>query len=283
MIGLEMQRKNRTESSNMPEKMPFMTKHNRIPVAQMFPMNALDAAKAALPIFGGTPEDESKTESSSSNESQSSTSESSQTGASSASTAGGDSGQPKEMSPEQIADLLRQVGDLTNSVTKLTTENNNYKAQEQQKQREGMGREQALEADLQDAQQTIVKMDQALKHQAVINAINGFKDVEFHDPKFVIRELSADVFENMEVDLENSTVTVSGIENELRRIAREKDWAVKKNNRPDQQNGNQQQRSNTRSTGAPPPPPNGNNDKASRREALINKFPVIGAGRAPIR
>jgi hypothetical protein len=143
-----------------------------------------------------------------------------------------------------------------------------------------MGREQALEQDLAASMETIQKLDAALKNQAILNAINSFTDIQFHDPRFVMHELSADVMESMEVNLDAGTVTINGIENELRRIAREKDWAVKKNNVPTSNSSNQGSgpKAPARGSGSPPPPPSGANDKASRRAALIDKFPVIAHG-----
>jgi O-methyltransferase involved in polyketide biosynthesis len=183
------------------------------------------------------------------------------------------------MTPEQIADLLKQVTQLTATNKNLLTENNNFKAQQQQKERETMGREQALEQDLAASMETIQKLDAALKNQAILNAINSFTDIQFHDPRFVMHELSADVMESMEVNLDAGTVTINGIENELRRIAREKDWAVKKNNVPTANSGQGSgPKAPPRGSGSPPPPPSGANDKASRRAALIDKFPVIAHG-----
>jgi hypothetical protein len=265
----------------MTEKMPFQLKLPQ--VSQFAAISGIERAKMALPIFGGTTPTETKsTESSSggSGEPSSTTSENGET-----SSAGGDSGKPKEMSPEEIASLLEQLSDTQNKLTEATKKITAADAEKQKQERAQMGKEEALTADLEQAQQTIIKMDAALKNQAIINAINSFRDIEFHDINFVLRELqssASDVFENMDVDLENGTVTVKGVENHLRRIAKEKDWAVKKNAAgasTQQQNGNQPPAPPAGSSGAPPANPTTNQDKAARRKSLADKFPVIAHGR----
>lgn len=269
------------ESSKMTDKMPFLAKHQQ----PLFPLNADEIARRVLPIFGGTSPTETKTTESSSGDSGQ---QSSSANATDSQNAGGDSGKPKELSPEEIASLLEQVNETNTKLTEATQKLTEYEQKEQSAKRAAMGKEEALTADLEQAQQTIIKMDQALKNQAVINAINGFRDLEFHDTGFILRELQSsapEIFEDMEVDLDNSTVTVKGVENHLRRIAREKDWAVKKNNNPGNngnKNGAAAGSSTTpppRGSGAPPANPAASGDKASRRAALATKFPVISHGR----
>ena len=114
----------------------------------------------------------------------------------------------------------------------------------------------------------------------MINAINGFADVQFHDPMFALRELqnsAPEIFEDMDVDLENGMVTVKGVENHLRRIAKEKDWAVKK--AATDTTTTTGPTTTTRPSGAPPAGPANSGDKAARRKALADKFPVIAHGR----
>lgn len=244
--------------------------------------SALRMALSAFPLYGGAPED-SESSSGESTDSQSTASGSGdQSGNDTSTVPGGGSVQQDQMDPQQIADLLKQVQALTAQNKQLQTENGTFKSQQEKKQREEMGREQALEQDLQNALTTVEKLDRALKNQAILNAINGFQDVQFHDPQFVLHELSQDIFENMEVDLENATVTVSGIENDLRRIAKEKSWAVKK---AAQQNddGQNPYPPRPRGSGAPPPPSGSAGQRQSRRQALVDKYPVIAHGRAAIR
>ena len=86
---------------------------------------------------------------------------------------------------------------------------------------------------------------------------------------------------DLEVDLESGTARVNGIENELARIAKEKEYLVKK---PTLDNGDQSNNGTRRprGTGAPPGPQPTNATKATRRKELEAKWPVIVSGRAAL-
>lgn len=232
-----------------------------------------EAAKAALPFFGGTSPTETEVEQK----------DNADTGDNSIATSGSESEKKTEINtdPQAVADLVKQVESLNSTVSQLKKVNEKFEAEKKTKERESMGREEALSKDLEEAQQTIVKMDQALRNQAVVNAINSFKDIEFHDIKFAMSKLSSDVFDKMEVDLSNGTVTVNGIENDLRRIAKENEWAVKnKGSVPGNVNGNAQQKIPAgRPSGGAPNGSGGDASKATARKALAARFPVITHGR----
>lgn len=240
----------------------------------------MEAALATLPIYGGTVEEgnEQSSETTETSSSQGKTEKPSSSSSESTDVV---------TDPQAVADLVKQVESLNSTVTTLTKENEKFINEKKQKDRESMGREEALSADLEDAQQTIVKMDQALRNQAVVNAINGFKDIEFYDTKFAMSKLSSDVYDQMEVDLENGTVTVSGIENDLRRIAKENEWAVKSKGSPGNANNSgsvtssgPRSRQPARASGSAPNGAGGDSSKATTRKALAARFPVITHGRA---
>lgn len=236
-----------------------------------------EVVKSCLPFFGG--EDPKTPESSpegSAAENPSAGGNSGQAGSGAASAAGGDSGQP-EMTPQQITDLLKQVSDLTKNVNTLSKENETYKKKEADAVKATQSREEALESDLTEAQQTIAKMDSVIRHVALVNAIQSNKDLEFHSAKHVLRELDPNAFE-LDVDLENGTATVTGIENDLKRIAKECSWLVKSNGAGNA--GNQgTPPAPRRGSGNPPSGGSGTPDAASRRADLIKRYPIIGHGR----
>jgi len=235
---------------------------------------SIEAAKAALPIFGGTSPTETATETETGEAATTDTKMTTESG----------STEKPEIStdPQAVADLVKQVESLNSTVSQLKKVNEKFESEKKVKERESMGREEALSRDLEEAQQTIVKMDQALRNQAVVNAINSFKDIEFHDVKFAMSKLSSDIYDQMEVDLANGTVTVSGIENDLRRIAKENEWAVKnKGSVVANVNGSEQRKTPTgRPSGGAPNGSGGDASKASARKALAARFPVITHGRA---
>lgn len=182
----------------------------------------------------------------------------------------------EEMTPEKVTALLKQVSDLTGKIATLTKENEGFKTKETQAQRQQQTREQQLEADLQERDKVIAKMDAVIRHTAVINAIQGTKDVEWHSARHVMNELDPNSFE-LDVDLENGTATVTGIESELKRVAKECHWLVSKDKTQTPSGGSQ--RPAARGSGTPPPAPNGANTKQTARAELINRFPVIAHGR----
>lgn len=263
------------------ELMPFQMKPDILPpkgfastgmLSSGF-ISGLERAKATFPIFGGTSPAETETPPAAPKEEPA-------TPSSEEPHSGGDSAKPEPdvegMSPQEIAELLKNVGELTNQVSKLTTENNTYKSKEQQAERAQQTREQQLEADLTEAQQTIAKMDAVIRHTAVVNAIQGAKDMEFHNARHVMNELVMDAFD-LDVDLDNGTATVSGIEPELKRVAKEFPWLVSKDKTQTPANAPTHPR--PRGSGTPPVG-GGSPDKVTKRADLINKYPVIAHGRA---
>lgn len=184
-----------------------------------------------------------------------------------------DSASVDETSPEKVTELLKQVTELTGKLNALSKENENFKNKEQEAIRAQQSREETLEQDLNDAQQTIHQMDQVIRYTAIVNAIQSNPDLEFHSAKHVLRELDMDALD-LDVDLENGTATVSGIDNELKRIARECEWLVKRNNKAEAATTTAA-KPKARPSGTPPAPPGANGSKANRRQELSKRFPVI--------
>ena len=178
--------------------------------------------------------------------------------------------------PEAIADLLKQLNDATKTIKDLQGKTESYEKEKAQAARAQQTREEQLEADLVDAQQVIAKMDAVIRHTAIVNAIQGMKDYEFHSAKHVLNELDPNSFD-VDVDLQNGSATVTGIENEIKRVAKEMPWLVAQTKSAGMSNV---RNSGIRPSGAPPANPNGDSDKVARREALMKKFPVISHGRA---
>lgn len=239
---------------------------------------SLEAAKSALPIFGGTgPTEQAPT---------TETSTSTESGQGGEQGSGGgtqeQSNPTEQLTPEQISDLVKQVSTLSETSRKLEEELGGYKQKEEETKRAALGREEALAQDLEAAQQAVAALDEVVRYVALVNAIQNNSDLEFHDVNFVMSKLDPESFE-LEVDLENKRANVSGIENELKRIAKENDWAVKKNSIPGQQQRQNTPSSRQRGSGAPPVNPTVNQAASTRRKELESKWPVIASGRSPIR
>jgi hypothetical protein len=175
--------------------------------------------------------------------------------------------------PEAMADLLKQLNDASKTIKELQSKTATYEKEKANSARAQQTREQQLESDLTEAQKIIEKMDSVIRHTAIINAIQGMKDYEFHSARHVLNELDRNSFD-VDVDLENGSATISGIDGEIKRVAKEMPWLVAQS-----KGGNTMGRNNIpRSSGAPPANPNGDAAKVSRRAELMKKFPVISHG-----
>lgn len=234
-------------------------------------VNPLQAAKLALPLFGGV-EAATDVEESSATESNTDSVSDAGTEPDSDSTS---TTENLTKNPEAIADLLKQLNDATKTIKDLQGKTASYEKEKTMAARAQQTREEQLEQDLTEAQQTIAKMDSVIRHTALINSIQGMKDYEFHSARHVLNELDPNAFE-IDVDLENGSATITGIEGEIKRVAKEMPWLVAQSK---SSNGTPKN-SIPRSSGAPPANPNGDADKVSRRNELMKKFPVISHGRA---
>jgi hypothetical protein len=262
-------------NSAFAEKMPFQSKGRKCAKSPTGGNHALELIQSSLPIFGGT-STETKSEPSSTETSTDTKKTSTDSGGSDS--GGGGSETPKEITPEQFQQLNTQVAELLSQNTELKKTVEGYTAKEEEQRKANLGREESLTEDLTNAQKTIDAQDQIIKSLALINAIQGNKEYQFHDPSDVIRRLDETSYE-FNVDLEDRTASVSGVENELKRIAKEADYlVVKPNGEINQEKPNPARRG----TGNPPGPTPTNQSKSARRAELEAKWPVIGAGRAKL-
>lgn len=261
----KMPMKGNPDFAREPELMPFQKKYPEVS-RNLYTPNKMQMALMSLPIFGGEPESDPT-------EKPESTSEPSKK---STDPSGGDL--KTEITPEQFAQLTTQVAQLTEKNTELSTTLQSYQSKEDEARKASMGREESLSEDLTKAQETIDRMDQVIKRLAVVNAIQGNKDLQFHNVDDAIARLAPDSYE-LEVDLEAGSAKVSGIEAELSRIAKENEYLVVK---PNLENNEQPTRQTRRSTGNPPGPQPTSPSKANRRKELEAKWPVIASGRAAL-
>lgn len=271
--------------------MPFQTKLSRTAnnrTGELFDVlpYRLQMAKAALPIFGGTgPAGESGQGEGTTDKKEEKPVEKKTTTVvekpvdTSKTTDDGDKTDVSSMTPEQISDLLANVSDLTAKVTAVTKENETYKSKEEESRRAKQDTVDNLTEDLNNAQKIIDQQDQVIKRLAVVNAIQGNKDLQFHNVNDAISRLGDADYE-LSVDLENGTATVKGLEAKLKEIAKNEDYLVVK---PTLEQNNLQSNGVRRSSGNPPATNgNVNQTKAARRSELEAKWPVIGRGQ-PMR
>ena len=264
-------------------KLPFQTKYSQIPLDGML-IPSLEVAKAAFPIFGGTsPTTDSGSSSDSDKDKETTPTSDSNSDGSKTSAAGGESTDPAALTPEQITGLLKQVENITSANADLEKKLKGFTDKEEETRKAAMGREEALTEDLNKAHATIAAMDEVIKYVALVSAITSDPDTQFHDIDFVMSKLDENGYE-FNLDLENKKANIKGIGNELKRIAKENEWAVK-NMAADQSNngGDKRGPGRPRGSGAPPANPNLNAGKSKSRSELIDRFPVLAAGRSGIR
>lgn len=177
--------------------------------------------------------------------------------------------------PNALGQLLSQVEKLTKDLKTANDRVTGFESQQQEAVRKQQTREQQLEADLTKRDEIIQQMDAIIKNTAIANAVLNQKDIQWHSLKQVVAELNPEAFE-VEVDLKNSTTKVSGIDSEIKRVAKDCPWLVV------QSDPGEPPTSRVRPSGSPPAPPASDTSKQQRRNELMKKFPVISHGRMSV-
>ena len=234
----------------------------------------LEAALKAFPLFGG--EDEEGGNTTTTGEQQNSTTQ----------PAGGSATQQSNSTTtqnggnDQTVELQAKLDKAINDLAEANKSIKNFEKKETDAQRATQTREQNLQTDLDTANQTIAQMDAIIRHSALVNAVQGLKNYEFHSVRHVINELQDDEFD-VDVDLEKGVATVTGIEDAIKRIAAKEPWLIKQKDAQDQNNGNGTPRAPKPGSGAPPVGGGGATKgmSAEKRAAMMKRFPVIGMGR----
>ena len=229
-------------------------------------INPLDIAKASMPFFGGAEtvvEDETPT----------ATPE--------VTPDGGDAPAEKpdpvtqlQADPAALAQLLQQVTAKDQELNATKTKLQQYETEKQAADRAKLSEVEQLKTDIAQRDQVIEGMDRVIRHNAVTTALLQVPNTEWHSIKQVMAELDENAYD-IQVDLENGKATVTGIEQEAKRIAQNYPWLVKNNGTTDSKPRT------PRPSGAPPAGPSDAGTKQSRRNELMKKFPVI-AGSRPI-
>lgn len=256
--------------------MPFQTKYE-------LKVNSIEAAKRALPFFGGTSaEPNADTTDTTNNDTTQSTSSSATTSTDTGNTGGGDAA----LTPEAIAALVAKNLELEETAKTAAKKLEGYEKQETEAQKAKMTEIERAQTEIRERDETIVAMDRVVRSMAVENAIMNAKDMKFHSTKHVINELDPTEYE-IDVDLKNGTATVSNLDKALKRIATENPWMLVDPAKDNPGNatttatrGNPNPGGATRrGSGAPPSPGAARqSDATQRRSELMKKFPVIARG-----
>jgi TolA-binding protein len=178
--------------------------------------------------------------------------------------------------PQAITQLVNQLDKLQKDLSKVSGERDQLTQAQQQAERAQQTREQQLETDLQNAQAQLEKMERVIRTTAITNAFLSNSDYQWNSVRQALAELDDNNYD-IDIDLDNGIATVSGMENEVKRIAQASPWLLK-NKAEDKQDNNGSSGTRKPASGKPPAPPKPDADKQSKRADLIKKFPVIATG-----
>lgn len=180
--------------------------------------------------------------------------------------------------PNKLKDLVKQAGDLSNTLKQVTTERDGLKAEQEKTVRAQQTKEQQQETDLNNANATIEKMDRVIRTVALQNAfINASGETQWNSIKQAMAELDENNYD-IQVDLEGGTAEVVNMDKEVARIAKEFSWLVKSAGVLDPANNGVTKPGP--GTGRPPAPPRGDVKKAANRAALEKRYPILARGGA---
>ena len=185
--------------------------------------------------------------------------------------------------PNALQQLLQQVSKTSADLANVSKERDTLAQEKDKAARAQLTKEENLQKDLEAAQAQV-----EVYHEVVINVSKqmeflnaaGAAGIQFNSLRQAMAELDDNNYK-IDVDVDNRQAVIDGIDNEVKRIAKENPWLVKNAaNNDDQNNGGQRRPGRPAGTGAPPTPPRGNQGgKQQRRDGLMNRFPVLMQGR----
>lgn len=234
-----------------------------------------DSVLRAYPIFGGTaptetqPTEETKTDGGEAGKSTQTTQ-----------SAGGETQTEDPASqfandPKAINQLLKQVSDLQKNLEGVTKQKDAYEQEKLKAERAQQTREQQLETDLQNSQEVIEKMDRVVRTMAIQNAFLSSGDYQWNSVRQAMSELEEGNYD-VNIDLDGGKAEVSGIENEVKRIAQACPWLLKSTSGTTTNNGSSGGRGSAKpASGTPPAPPRGNEGQQVKRADMMKRFPAI--------
>lgn len=179
--------------------------------------------------------------------------------------------------PNALRDLLNQVSKTSADLANATKERDTLSQEKEKAARAQMSKEEGLQKDLENAQIQIEAYHRVVETVALQNAfITASGDTQWNSVKQAMAELDEEKY-SVNVNLENSNAEVEGIENEVKRIAKECPWLVKSAGEGE---GETLRRGpgRPRTTGTPPGAPKAGG-KTDKRDQMMNRFPVLMHGR----
>jgi hypothetical protein len=188
--------------------------------------------------------------------------------------------------PTALKNLLEQVSKTSADLATLTQERDSLASEKEKQTRAQLSKEENLTKDLENATLQIEKLTNVVQNVAIANAfIEKSGDIKWNSVKQAMAELQDGNY-SVNIDIDNGVAEVEGIENEVKRIAKDFSWLVKSAGVPEVQDGGKVapvgragRPGQPAATGLPPAPPKGNQGKQARRDGMMNRFPVLMQGR----
>lgn len=189
--------------------------------------------------------------------------------------------------PTALQQLLQQVSKQSSDLANVAKERDTLATEKEKQARAVASKEENLQKDLESAQFQIEAQHEVIVGMAKNNAFLSAAmsaNVQFHSLKQAMAELDENNF-SVDVNLDERKADVQGIENEVKRIAKDFPWLVKTTANNDEQGGSGRGPGRPPhrpgGTGAPPQAPKGGSqgNKGQRRDSMMNRFPVLMQGR----
>ncbi len=128
-------------------------------------------------------------------------------------------------------ELKRLLSDSEGKAKTLETERDSYKTKVDDSEREKLDEKGRLELDLTNERENNAKLKSTNARLSIINAIIMDEGYQWHNPEMVAAQL------NSEIVKVSDDGKVEGLKNELKRIAKDNDWMLKKQEQNNNKNG----------------------------------------------
>lgn len=182
--------------------------------------------------------------------------------------------------PDAVAALLQQSSNVQSQLTEALAKIQTFEQEKTAAEQAKLGKEEQQAAQITNLEAEVAKRDAIIGAKILENAVARNTQFEWENVGDVLSKIDPNTIKTT-IDIDKGVAEVEGVEVELKRIATEFPYLVKKDKaRPDEtvDTTTQQQQPRQRTSGNPPRPPSLPQDKAARREAVMKKFPTLMAG-----
>lgn len=175
-----------------------------------------------------------------------------------------------QLTPEQIAKLLRENNEAKANLSAFQKEKEEREAAEEEARRATASKEENLTKDVDRLSKENESLTLVNNRNLVELAILRNNKYQWHDPNLI-----APLIDRSVIKLDATTGKVDGIEDELKRIAKDHPFLLKGKDKNEDNNGGGSSLNAGRPSGGVPTG-GGDGSKATKRQQLEKRFPVLG-------